>query len=70
MRMRRFTFLVDEEVFADLEALATYCDGNVSGLLRDMIHRTLRQYYACGGQVSAENPRGMVEAAHVEIPVR
>jgi len=51
---RRFTFMMDEDMYLDLKALADHCDGTVSGLVRDALYRMLRQYYAFGGQVRGE----------------
>lgn len=64
--VRRFTFLMDEAMYADLKALAESCDGSVSGLVRDCLERMLRWYYASGGTVSAENPDGE-RRADVEV---
>jgi len=66
MANRRFTLLLDEAMYADLEALASACDGTVSGLVRDCLERMLRQYYAFGGTVSADNPEGK-RAVDVEV---
>lgn len=62
MKWRRFTLLIEEDVYADMRALARSCDGTVSGFVRDMIHRTLRQYYAFGGRISSDNPQGVVRS--------
>lgn len=48
---RRFTFLMDEDMYVALRALAGACDGSVSGLVRETLQRMLGQYYAFGGTV-------------------
>jgi len=64
---RRFTFLMDMEMYAALQALAGHCGGSVSGLIRDTLERMLGQYYACGGTVGAVDIDGGGKSSDVPV---